>query len=326
MATRSDMLTVDADGHVLEPRDMWQKYLEPKQRERRDPHREGRRGRRGAAGRRARSHLALRGTLGALGGIEHGRDGPDDRRPAQLRGRLPAGRLRPRGAPRGDGRRADRRRAALPDDRHLLGGAGERPEARDRVHAAPTTAGSSTSAATTGAAWCRSRTSACIDPEGAVEEVKRARKDGCAGVYLSPDPPARGGRQFDDPSSCRSGRRCRTSTCRSRSTSWRAQSGMLARLARRRDRIASARTVFAFTFLALDVMAAFTSMMTRGMFESYPRLRCAVLEAGSNWITAWLDRMDHKFEVMRAFIADEAAALGVLQAPVRDLGRARRVA
>jgi len=38
--------------------------------------------------------------------------------------------------------------------------------------------------------------------------------------------------------------------------------------------------------------------MTRGMFEKYPRLRCAVLEAGSNWITAWLDRMDHKTEVM----------------------------
>ena len=37
------------------------------------------------------------------------------------------------------------------------------------------------------------------------------------------------------------------------------------------------------------------------MFETYPRLRCAVLEAGSNWITAWLDRLDHKSEVMRAF-------------------------
>ena len=46
----------------------------------------------------------------------------------------------------------------------------------------------------------------------------------------------------------------------------------------------------------LEVMAAFTSMMTRGLFEKYPRLRCAVLEAGSNWITAWLDRLDHKVE------------------------------
>ena len=59
--------------------------------------------------------------------------------------------------------------------------------------------------------------------------------------------------------------------------------------------------VFSFAFLALDVMAAFTSMMTRGLFETYPRLRCAVLEAGSNWITAWLDRLDHKSEVMRPF-------------------------
>ena len=40
--------------------------------------------------------------------------------------------------------------------------------------------------------------------------------------------------------------------------------------------------------------------MTRGMFEKYPRLKCAVLEAGSNWITAWLDRLDHKTEVMHA--------------------------
>ena len=59
--------------------------------------------------------------------------------------------------------------------------------------------------------------------------------------------------------------------------------------------------VFAFAFLALDVMLAFTSMMTRGLFETYPRLRLAVLEAGSNWITAWLDRLDHKSEVMRPF-------------------------
>ena len=42
-------------------------------------------------------------------------------------------------------------------------------------------------------------------------------------------------------------------------------------------------------------------MMTRGLFETYPRLRCAVLEAGSNWITAWLDRLDHKSQVMRSF-------------------------
>ncbi len=57
--------------------------------------------------------------------------------------------------------------------------------------------------------------------------------------------------------------------------------------------------LFGFAFLAIDVMAAFTQMLSAGMFERYPRLRCAVLEAGSNWIAAWLDRLDHKYQVMK---------------------------
>src|SRR4029453_7476119 len=54
--------------------------------------------------------------------------------------------------------------------------------------------------------------------------------------------------------------------------------------------------VFMFAFLAVEVMAAFTQMMVTGLFEKFPGLKCAVLEAGSNWITAWLDRLDHKVE------------------------------
>src|SRR4029453_18274081 len=53
-------------------------------------------------------------------------------------------------------------------------------------------------------------------------------------------------------------------------------------------------SLFGFAFLAIDVMAAFTQMLPPGMFERYPRLRCAVLEAGSNWIAAWLDRLHHQ--------------------------------
>jgi predicted TIM-barrel fold metal-dependent hydrolase len=43
-------------------------------------------------------------------------------------------------------------------------------------------------------------------------------------------------------------------------------------------------------------MVAFTQMVTTGVFERHPKLRLAVLETGSNWLAAWLDRMDHKFE------------------------------
>src|SRR5258706_9467714 len=69
MAANQDFLTVDADGHVLEPRDTWQKYLEPKHRA------DAIRIEKDAEGVECllvenKVHPALRGTLGALGGIE----------------------------------------------------------------------------------------------------------------------------------------------------------------------------------------------------------------------------------------------------------------
>ena len=62
------VVTVDADGHVLEPRDTWQRYLEPGLRER------AIRIERDHEGIEVllvdgRPHLGLRGRLGALGGI-----------------------------------------------------------------------------------------------------------------------------------------------------------------------------------------------------------------------------------------------------------------
>ena len=48
--------------------------------------------------------------------------------------------------------------------------------------------------------------------------------------------------------------------------------------------------------LGLEVMIAFTQMVTCGVLERHPRLKLAVLETGSNWLGAWLDRMDHKYE------------------------------
>jgi len=297
-ATPSKIVTVDADGHVLEPRDTWQRYLEPNLRDR------AIRIERDADGVEVllvdgRSHLGLRGRLGALGGI--GMDSTDLMSVGQrsYEDGCPPGGYDPQA------------RLRVMDDERI-----------DMVLLYPTI----------GIAWeglvrdpqlatayCRAYNRwivdfcstdrrrlvpiahiCLMDPEGAVEELQRARKDGCAGVYLSPDPVSRSGRQFDDPSLV---------------PFWetvqdlempvafhvvaRAQSMLAPWLGGQENPISQA--VFAFAFLALDVMAAFTSMMTRGLFETYPRLRLAVLEAGSNWITAWLDRLDHKFEVLRPF-------------------------
>jgi predicted TIM-barrel fold metal-dependent hydrolase len=300
MPAKQEFLTVDADGHVLEPRDTWQKYLEPKHRA------DAIRIEKDAEGVEVllvenKVHPALRGTLGALGGIEM--DAADLMTVGQ--------RSYEDGCPPGGYDPAAR--LAVMDDEKIdvallyptIGiaweGLVENPElataysraynrwivdfcSHDRRRLVPIA-------------------HICLkDPEGAAEEVKRARRDGCAGIYLSPDPVSRAGRQFDDPVLV---------------PFWetvqdlhmpiafhvvaRHQSLLQDYMGGGDPRGAIGSVVFAFTFLALDVMAAFTSMMTRGMFEKYPRLRCAVLEAGSNWITAWLDRMDHKTEVMRAF-------------------------
>jgi predicted TIM-barrel fold metal-dependent hydrolase len=295
------VVTVDADGHVLEPRDVWLRYLEPALRER------AIRIERDAEGVEVllvdgRSHAGLRGRLGALGGI--GMDSADLMTVGQ--------RSYEDGCP--EGGYEPRARLRVMDDEQI-----------DVALLYPTIGIAWEGLVTDpklATAYCRAYNRwivdfcstdrrrlvpiahiCLMDPEGAVEEVQRARKDGCAGVYLSPDPAARGGRQFDDPSLARFWSTvqdldmpiafhvvARTDTAL---MPWLGGPGGAANPV--------GEVVFSFAFLAFDVMAAFTSIMTRGLFETYPRLRLAVLEAGSNWITAWLDRLDHKFEVMRSF-------------------------
>jgi predicted TIM-barrel fold metal-dependent hydrolase len=296
-ASHPRIVTVDADGHVLEPRDTWQRYLEPHLRER------AIRIDRDDAGVEVllvdgRPHLGLRGRLGALGGI--GMDSTD----LMTVGR----RSYEDGCPPGGYDPAARLRVM--DD-----------EAIDMALLYPTIGiaweglvGDAALATAYTRAYNRWIVDFCsanrhrlvpiahiclIDPEGAIAEVERARAAGCAGVYLSPDPPSRGGRQFDDPSLARFWETVQDLDMPVAFHVVARSDSMLAPWLSGGDFIG--QTVFAFAFLALDVMVAFTSMMTRGLFDTYPRLRLAVLEAGSNWITAWLDRLDHKFEVMRAF-------------------------
>jgi uncharacterized protein len=283
---------VDADGHVLEPADTWLKYLEPSYRER--------------AIRIAvddegyevllidgRPLKTLRGQLGALGGIDM------DSRALLTRGQVSYA----AGSPPG---------AYDPSARlRVMDG-----EGIDAVLLYPTigicweghvTDGQLATAYTRAynrwlAEFCRTDPRrlypvahiSLLDPEDAVEETIRARREGCVGIYLSPDLAARGGRHFDDPAFARF---------------WETAQALEMPIAfhvvvrdrqwfRQWLRKDPSDGLFGFAFLAIDVMAAFTQMLCAGMFERYPRLKCAVLEAGSNWIAAWLDRLDHKYRVM----------------------------
>src|SRR5438105_11776642 len=293
MTTSIHAPVVDADGHVLEPADTWPKYLEPSYRDRairigRDEHGyevlliDG------------QPLKTLRGQLGALGGI-----GMDTER-LLTRGRMTYA----EGSPPGAYDPVERLR--------VMDG-----EGIDAVLLYPTIGicweGHVTDAALATAyaraynRWladfCRTDPKrlypiahiSLLDPEGAVQETIRARRDGCVGIFLSPDLAARAGRHFDDPVFARFWETAQELEMPVafhvivRDRQW-------FRQWQRRD---PSDALFSIAFLAIDVMAAFTQMLAAGMFERYPRLKCAVLEAGSNWIAAWLDRLDHKYRVMK---------------------------
>jgi predicted TIM-barrel fold metal-dependent hydrolase len=287
-------LVVDADGHVLEPRDTWQTYIDPKFRDR--------------AIRIAtddeglenllidgKSLRAVRGVMGALGGIDQDK--------AEL---LTIGRMTyEQGAPPA---------SYDPDARIKV----MDEEGIDISFLYPTIGicweGMVDDPALATAytrAYNRWLVDFCaphpqrlkaiahlslLDPDGAVDEMKRARAAGCVGIYLSPDMQARGGKHLNDPAFARF---------------WETAQDLDMPVGFHvvvRDRPffrpwlrgGVADDLFGIAFLAIDVMAAFTQMIAAGMFETYPRLKCTVLEAGSNWIASWLDRLDHKYEVLAA--------------------------
>ena len=287
---------VDADGHVLEPADTWERYIDPAYRDR--------------AIRIARDETGferlyfdnapmqvLRGNLGTLGGI--------DLEPAKF-GALEREYTYADGSPPGSYDPVAR--LEVMDQ-----------EGIDRVLLYPTIGicwegnvddpGLATAYTRAYNRWiadfCRHDPNrlyavahiSLIDPEGAVEEVIRARKDGCVGVYLSPDAPARNGRLLSDPAHARF---WETVQDLDMPVGFHVVVREKNAFHHMSDPVGNG--LFFFAFLAIDVMAAFTAMISAGMFETYPRLKCSVLEAGGNWISAWLDRLDHKFEVMQSLM------------------------
>jgi predicted TIM-barrel fold metal-dependent hydrolase len=49
------------------------------------------------------------------------------------------------------------------------------------------------------------------------------------------------------------------------------------------------------------VQAAFTVLVSTGVFQRFPHLKYVILESGGGWIAHWLDRMDGKYKVGKEF-------------------------
>ena len=55
----------------------------------------------------------------------------------------------------------------------------------------------------------------------------------------------------------------------------------------------------------MEAMHAVLSMICNGVFERFPRLRCAYMEAGCGWLPSWLHRIDEHLELAGAAEAPE---------------------
>src|SRR5262245_6943452 len=307
MAKSRAMLTVDADGHVMEPADLWLRYMEPEYRDRALAIKVDADGLESlyVDGKPMR---LLHGILGALGGIEATETA--EKQAFQT----PGARTYAEGCPPG-GYDPHARLAVM--DSEGIDAALLYPTIGICWEGAIRDPALATAYTRAYNRWIVDFCSAdrrrlvpiahitLLDPEGAVQEAQRPRRAGCAGVYLSPDLQARRGRMFDDPAFAPFFATLQDLDMPFGFHVVAREGSLFAPWSAGADGLQDG--VFAFAFLAIDVMAAFTSVMTRGLFETYPRLKCAVLEAGSNWITAWLGRLDHKYE------------MGGFQSPLRML-------
>lgn len=297
----TDIRVIDADGHVTEPPDLWEKHLEPAYRTR------AIRIARNEAGLEVllidgrRHHVYAPGTLGVLGGI-----GMD---PAKL---LEPGCYTYQEACPAGGYDPHHRLKVLDS------------EGIDVAVLYPTiglTWEGHVEHPALAAAYCRAYNTWLIDfcraaPDRligiahislldlaeAIREVKRIARAGMKGVFVRPDlingkpvghadfdPFWAHCQEMDLPVALHVVAREE----RPLAAWWRGQQPELG--------YGRSGYMFHFAFLTLPVVAAFTSLLQGGTLDRFPRLKIAVLESGGGWIAHWLERLDGKYGLVKAY-------------------------
>src|SRR5580698_538594 len=305
---KNEAMVIDADGHILEPPDLWEKYIEPKYRDRAIRIRVGDDGYEylEVAGNRAK--LTRQGQLGTLGGmgkmVEEARrrreEFIDAGRASELRYEKPK-----------------------PEETYLKGAAfgtmdmTERLQLLDKEGMAksilyPTigllweceTADAELSAAYATAynRWiadfCRDSGGRLVpiahlslgDPEAAAKEFERAVKDGCKGAFVAPFTITRKPHGHPDHDRVFAAAQDLDVPLAIHPTLEPIAFGVHHRF----DDFAWAAW-YHDLFAAQGVQHALATFFQYGVFDRFPKLNVVVLEAGAGWIGYLLDRADAIF-------------------------------
>jgi predicted TIM-barrel fold metal-dependent hydrolase len=305
---RSEALVIDADGHILEPPDLWLKYLEAKYRDRAIQIKVGDDGYEylEVAGNRARQ--TRQGQLGTLGGM----------------GKQVAEARRRREEFVNAGRAAELRyEKPKPEDTYLKGAAFGTMDMKERLQLLdkegmaksilyPTigllweceTMDAELSAAYARAynRWiadfCRDSGGRLVpiahlslgDPDEAARELERAVKDGCKGAFFAPFTISR--RPHADPAHDRIFAIAQDHgvPIAIHPTLEPPAFGVHHRF----DNFGWAAWYYDL-FAAQGVQHAFATFFQYGVFDRFPKLKVVVLESGAGWIGYFLDRADAIF-------------------------------
>jgi predicted TIM-barrel fold metal-dependent hydrolase len=282
-------LVVDCDSHVMEPADLWERYIEPRYRERairviRDP----------ADGMEVLlidNQPILRGTLGGLGGVDI------DRRRLLMPGRVsyaegcpPASYL------------AEERLKLLDswqvDACVLFPTVGILWDVKDdglaSAYARAYNNWVNDFASREPRRMIRIAHLALQDPKEALAELRRCLKLGFKGVFLPPEPID--GKRFShsdfDPiwSECED---AGVPVCLHVIVRFNRAPGMLGNFYQPGE----FRAVYGFALGGFaQVVPAMMTMIADGLFDRFPRLKVLCVEAGCGWAPYIMDRMDEKYE------------------------------
>ena len=315
MAKNSDRdpLIIDADGHILEPPDLWERYLEPRFRDRAVSIRVGDDGYEYVEVDRKRARMTPRGTLATLGGM--GRAVGVSK---ALRRKALGGAMRPEDA---------RRMRPNPEDTYIRGAAFGSMDAGERLRLLD---GEGIAIAilypTLGLLWeaetydielsqalacaynrwiadfCRDSGGRLVpiahlslgDPVAAAAELERAVADGCRGAFVAPFTITRKPHGHPDHDPVFAAAQDLGVPLAIHPTF----EPSAVNVHHRFDNFGWA-TWYRDMFAPAGVVQAFATLFQFGIPDRFPRLKLAVLESGGGWIAQWLARADSIFESTR---------------------------